>query len=657
MRDMLVPRPLSPTLFRAGSLLMALAVLPHFWNLHPGVSGGFVLFVLIRFLFWPNPETSAPSWLMALLLATSMMLVIYQADLSEGRQFGVTLLVLMAGMKLLEMKTRRDLYIFIFLGYFVLVTLFLFYQTAALTAYVLLIGTGFTALLVGNNLTGDRLPLKMLGGKSLLMMITSIPVMMLLFILFPRLDGPLWSLSLGAGSGVTGMSDQISLGSISDLSQSREVAFRVRFHGEMPPPAQRYWRGMVLWHTDGRNWTRGESHAPGMTFQAETPPIAYEVTMEPTGQHWLFPLDHVLHPGKGMVMNSDGELGTPRPIKRRFTWQGNSALRVQGKHLSSREWQLGLQLPDNLTPRIQQFAATLRGKGRSDEGVVRAALRYFNQQPFVYTLQPPILEQNPVDQFLFETRQGFCEHYATSFVVLMRLADIPARVVIGYQGGQINPMGGHLVVRQSDAHAWAEVWLEERGWTRVDPTSAVAPERIEHSIVPADYADGAPVNFDLGQAGGFVADILHNMRWLRDNMQLKWHYWVVGFNSQRQQRLLHKLGLPALPGYGLGVLAILSALGLAGLIFAVAQWRRKRAADDLSLQAYRRFLRKLEKGGLKIPPSLGPEDLGRLAMRRFPTRANDIQAIVHKYIDLRYGPNPQGRALATLRAQVRRFRC
>ncbi len=656
MRDMLVLRPLSPALFRAGSLLTALAALPHAWNLPLAVSGGFALFVLLRLLLWPRPESAAPTWLMALLLGVSVMLVIYQADLSEGRQFGVTLLVLMAGMKLLEMRTRRDLYILVFLGYFVLVTLFLFYQTPALTAYVLMVATGFTALLMANNLTGDRLPLKMLGGKSLRMMITSIPVMLLLFILFPRLDGPLWSLSLGSGSGITGMSDNISMGSISNLSQSEEVAFRVRFHGDMPPPAQRYWRGMVLWHTDGKRWTRGESHAPGTAFQAESPAVSYEVTMEATGQHWLFPLDHVLRPGKGMVMNSDGELGTPRPIKRRFTWQGVSAPRIRGTHLSHREWLLGLQLPDNLSSRTRRLAASLRGKGRKDEDVVRAALRYFNQQPFVYTLQPPILEGDPVDQFLFETRKGFCEHYATSFVILMRLADIPARVVVGYQGGQLNPMGGHLVVRQSDAHAWAEVWLADKGWTRIDPTSAVAPERIEHSIVTADYADGAPVTFDLGRASGVMAGFLRNMRWLRDNLQLKWHYWVVGFNSQRQQNLLDSLGMPKLTGYRLGLAASLGALGLAGLIFLLGMWRRRPPADPLR-RSYRQFIRKLEKAGLEIPPSIGPEDLGRLASRAFPARAAEVQAIIRQYIGLRYGPNPRREIISAFRSRVRRFHC
>ncbi|BAO45758.1 transglutaminase TgpA family protein [Thiolapillus brandeum] len=654
MKDLLVKRPLSPVLFWAGSLLMVLAALPHAWNLDPRISVAFILFVALRFLFWPQAEKSAPSWLMVVLLAISVGLVLYQADLSEGRQFGVTLLVLMAGMKLLEMKTRRDLYVLVFLGYFVLVTLFLFYQTLALTGYVVLVSIGFTALLVGNNLAGDELPLKLLLRRSLVMVVASIPVMVLLFILFPRLDGPLWSLNLGSNSGTTGMSDNISMGSISNLSQSTEVAFRVRFNAEVPAPAQRYWRGMVLWLFDGKHWTRGQAHLPRNTFKAASPTIDYEVTMEATHQHWVFPLDHVLHADSGMLMNADGEVGTPQPIKRRFTWKGHSALRIGDEPLSNREWQLGLQLPDGITLRTQRLAASLRGNNSNDEAVVEAALRYFNQQPFIYTLQPPLLGKHPVDQFLFETRKGFCEHYATSFVTLMRLADIPARVVVGYQGGELNPLGGHLVVRQSDAHAWAEVWLENRGWIRVDPTAAVAPERIEHSIAMEDYADGSPITFDLGRTPGLLAGFVNNMRWLRDNMQLKWHYWIVGFNNQRQQTLLQKLGFSRLDGYKLGLAAALGGIGLAGLLFAISMWPGRNKGDPLQ-RSYQRFMVKLKQGGLEFPVSIGPEDLGKRAAQAFPEKAADIQAIIGQYIALRYGPNPQYRIVSAFRARVRRF--
>ncbi|WP_456377748.1 transglutaminase TgpA family protein [Thiolapillus sp.] len=656
MRDLLAQKPLSRPLLWLTAALLVLAAIPHWWNMSPLISASLPLLVVMRLLLWPTPDKPAPKWVMVALLGASLVLVLYQAELTEGRQFGVALLVVMAGMKLLEMKTRRDLYVAVFLGYFILITLFLFYQSPLLTFYVLLISTGFTALLVAANLSRDRLPWKMLLQKAAVMVLSSIPVMIILFILFPRLDGPLWTLNLGSSSGVTGMSDNIRMGSISSLSQSTEVAFRVRFKGEIPPPPLRYWRGMVLWLTDGRNWEREESSPQINGFAPVGQPLEYEITMEPSGQPWLFPLDHVVSTATGPWLNQDGELNTVKPIHTRTTYQLSSALAVRQHKLSVREWQLGLQLPEEITPRTRQLAAQLRNQVATDQEVVQAALRFYNQEPFVYTLQPPLLQNNPVDEFLFSTRKGFCEHYATSFVVLMRLADIPSRVVIGYQGGEFNPMGGHLVVRQSDAHAWAEVWLENQGWVRVDPTAAVAPERIEHSITATDYPTGAPVTFNLADSPEFLVRMARNMKWLRDNLQLNWHYWVVGFNSDRQQTLLQKLGLDDLQGYRLGVAAALGAMLLGTVTFLLGMRRRNERKDPVH-QAYMGFQQKLRKSGLEIPATTGPQDLLRIAMRRYPQKAADIQAIMQQYIALRYGRNPREDMVAAFRTRIRKFRC
>ncbi len=657
MKDLLIQKPLSRPLLWFSAGLLVLAAVPHWWNMSPLISACLPLLVAMRLLLWPKPDKPAPRLVMLALLAAGLVLVLYQAELTEGRQFGVALLVVMAGMKLLEMKTRRDLYVSVFLGYFILITLFLFYQSPLLTFYVLLASTGFTTLLIAANLTGDALPWKMLLRRAVIMMLSSIPVMIVLFVLFPRLDGPLWSLNLGSSSGITGMSDNIRMGSISNLSQSAEVAFRVRFKGEAPPPSLRYWRGMVLWFTDGRNWERVESSPPVSAFAPLNQPVEYEITMEPSGQPWLFPLDHVLSATmSGLSLNRDGELGTENPIQARKTYQATSALRIRQQKLSILEWQLGLQLPDNISPRTRQLAARLRGKGATDQEVVQAALRFYNQEPFVYTLQPPLLRNNPVDEFLFSTRKGFCEHYATSFVVLMRLADIPSRVVIGYQGGEFNPLGGHLVVRQSDAHAWAEVWLKDSGWVRVDPTAAVAPERIEHSITATDYPAGAPVTFNLSDSPEFLARMARNMKWFRDNLQLNWHYWVVGFNSSRQQTLLQKLGLDNLQGYQLGVAAALGAIVLGTITFLFGMRRRTRKKDPIH-QAYMRFQQKLRKSGLDIPASTGPQDLLKKAVSRYPQKAADIQAIMAQYIALRYGRNPRKDMVFALQARIRKFRC
>lgn len=656
MSDLLNQRPLSRPLLWLTGLLLVLATLPHWWNLHPLISASLLSFVALRLLFWPAADKPAPGWVMLLLLPATLALVLYHANWTEGRQFGVALLVVMAGMKLLEMKTRRDLYVAVFLGYFVLITLFLFYQSPLLTLYVLLISTGFTALLIAVNLVEDTLPWKMLLRRAGILLLSSIPVMILLFVLFPRLDGPLWSLKLGANSGVTGMSDHIRMGSISNLSQSDEVAFRVRFKGDAPPPAQRYWRGMVLWLTDGRNWERELSAPTPAAFQPLAPTLEYEITMEPSGEPWLFPLDHVLGglPGE-LLLNTDGELGAELPINARKTWSLASSTQIRQDELDARALDLGLQLPPDISARTAALARQLRGNNRTDQEVVQAALQFFNREPFVYTLQPPLLQDDPVDGFLFDTRRGFCEHYATSFVVLMRLAQIPSRVVIGYQGGDFNPMGGHLVVRQSDAHAWAEVWLSGKGWVRVDPTAAVAPERIEHSINNTGYATGAPVTFDLGDSPAFIARMARNLKWFRDNLQLNWHYWVVGFNSSRQQTLLQRLGLSNLHRYQLGVAAAIGAIliGTVGFLLGI---RRNGVKQDPVQRAYLRFRRKLVKAGLDISPATGPQDLLKTAVSRYPQKAAEIQAIMQQYMALRYGEHPRRDMVSALRVRVRKFR-
>jgi transglutaminase-like putative cysteine protease len=542
----------------------------------------------------------------------------------------------------------------IFLGYFLLTTLFLFSQSALLTLYVLALTLAYTTLLVlANRIDSGGSPGKALR-TTLVMAVGGVPVMILLFALFPRPDGPLWSLNLGGKRGITGMSDHISMGSISSLSQSEETAFRVRFHGPPPPPQERYWRGLVLWHTDGRHWTRAKGSEPARTRKPVAPTTAYEVTMEPSNQPWLFPLDRVVRAQEELLLSTDRELAARRPVTQRFTYRAHSMRPPLRTPLTRRERALGLQLPAQIAPRVRKLARWWRSSSTTDEQVVAKALTYFHTQPFVYTLQPPLLHDDPVEQFLFVTHKGFCEHYATSFVLLMRLAGIPARVIIGYQGGEENPVGGHLVVRQSDAHAWAEVWLEERGWVRMDPTAAVAPERVELGITPVPAETGAPAVFRIPVPDNRLTQLVRSLGWYRDNLQLMWHYWVVGYDRSRQESLLQKLGMGELRSYQLGIIAMGGAIAIASLLFLLFGMRRSHPGDPV-LIAWNRFRRKLLRAGLTQPPTMGPLDFGRTAMRRFPGQAGPIQHIVSLYIELRYGPGPTPKKLSRLRRAVSRL--
>jgi hypothetical protein len=295
-----------------------------------------------------------------------------------------------------------------------------------------------------------------------------------------------------------------------------------------------------------------------------------------------------------------------------------------------------------------------RESEKSDRGVINAALAYFNKQPFVYTLQPPLLGRNPVDQFLFDTRRGFCEHYAASFAILMRIAGIPTRIILGYQGGELNPLGSYLIVRQSDAHAWTEVWLDGDGWRRVDPTAAVAPERIEFPIDLERQAEGAAALFRFGELGS-LASLIQDFHWLRDSLETQWYKWVEGFTQERQKDLFDLLGLGRLSNYHIAILAIILSLGLTAILFLIGFLRPKPQAD-LTLAAYLRFRRKLAKAGLTPPPWLGPLDLAEKAKRRFPDQATDIQIIADLYIKLRYGKIVNKQALRILARRVRSIR-
>lgn len=657
MSDALSNKPVGQSLLFTLLLITSLSVVPHFWHLNIWVSTLFFLAIGMRLLFWRIPQKTAPRWLLIPLVILGLIVVVTQSGYTEGRQFGVALLVVMLGLKILELRSRRDLYVTVLLGYFVLVTQFLYTTDMAITAYVLVLAIGYTSILYRSNRVENSLSIREPLVSSAILVLGAIPVMVVLFFLFPRLDGPLWSLNLGKGGGITGMSDTISMGSVSQLSLSFETAFRVKFDGEPPPPKDRYWRGIVLWQVGEKDWQRGWDNDDQIV---DGPAIAdestydYEIFMEPSRQRWLFPLDRLAEQPDDLLFNSSAELRTRKNIEARYTFRARSTVHYLDRQLSRFDRLRGLQLPPNTTERMSKLVSTWRKDSANDRMIVQAALRHFYQQPFVYTLQPPALTENPVDQFLFETRKGFCEHYATSFVVLMRLAGIPARVIGGYQGGELNPHGGHLIVRQSDAHAWAEVWLEDEGWVRVDPTAAVAPERIEQSIDITQLEEGAAVMFNLGEMGVF-SGIWKDMGWLADNLELQWHQWIVGYNRSRQTTVLEKMGLGFLDDFQLSLAAMVSGLLIAGLIFLLLVRSGRTPVDPLQA-AYISFKRKLNRAGLQIPPWMGPIDLAEKSIAKFPDKASEIRAIVNQYVALRYGPGDSPAVRKSMKKRIRSFR-
>jgi transglutaminase-like putative cysteine protease len=454
------------------------------------------------------------------------------------------------------------------------------------------------------------------------------------------------------------MGDSISPGSISELVRSRAVAFRADFEGPLPAPPQRYWRGLVLWQTDGRNWTQGETGSDAASgYRGLGTALEYHVTLEPTQQRWLYALDLPAAAPGNAVLTPDFLLLRKEPVSRRMLYRASSYLSYNTGDLPQQERFQGLQLPGNITPRMVELVQTWRRESSDDLSLVNHALRHFREEAFYYTLYPPLLSSNPVDQFLFDSRRGFCEHYASSFATLMRLAGIPARVVIGYQGGERNPMGDYLIIRQSDAHAWTEVWLQGRGWTRIDPTAAVAPERIERSF-DFDLDEiatpiGTPVRFNV--ESDLLKSLARQLRWGMDAVNASWHRWVLGYTRERQSHLMEMLGLGFLKGHKLGI-GMVIATAIVVLLLGFYIWRKGRLRLDPVQVDYLRFCARLKKRGLPRHSFEGPADYGRRVARRWPQQSETTNSIIRLYIQLRYGKGDSAENRNRFHRLVREFR-
>jgi len=566
-----------------------------------------------------------------------------------GKDPGVALLMLLLSLKLLESKQGRDGHVFVLLCFFLQLGLFLDTESTP-TALGAMIG----ALLATTTLvslywhTPPTRQLRLAGT----LLLQAIPFMVVLFILFPRIPGPLWGLPSDAYSGLTGLSDSMAPGSISQLSLSADIAFRARFDGPLPPPAQRYWRGPVLTDFDGRRWTNSRLAAKDSpAYPAAGSPIRYSLTLEPHNRPWLLAMDF---PGAGIpdaLYTNDFQLIRRQPVRQRLRYDADAYPdAVVGLNESPRTLAHALALPPQSNPRTQALGREIAQANRDPAAIIKAGIAWMRADRLAYTLEPPPLGAHTSDEFLFDTRRGFCEHFANSFAILMRAAGVPARVVTGYQGGEPNPYDGSLIVRQSDAHAWTEVWLPERGWQRVDPTATSAPRRIDGGLAAA-LPEGEPVPY-------LVATDMRWLRNLRDRWEFlnnAWNQWVLGYDQARQRELLKRLGLRETDWMALaGVLLTSTAV-----LFALLLWwsHRQASVRDPLARQWRRFERRLARAGVPRLPSEGPADYAMRAHRAFPDAAEQIERIARSYATLRYGrkpPTPED--IRRLRADIDRFR-
>ncbi len=646
----------------AGLVMTTLLHVPH---LPPAITGIFFGLVLGR---WGmvrfgsgvrmNPPSTSARLVRFLLISVVMIVVLTLIYFSYGRWFsrepGVALLTAVVALKLWEIASERDFHVTVLTGYFHTATLFFYYQSMGATLYVLLTIVAITTSLILCHDYGGRRASREGLRLSAVLLLQALPFALVAFVLFPRLPGPLWGLAESVRTGITGVGETMAPGTISSLIQSNAIAFRVDFYGPEPSTAQLYWRGPVLWETDGTTWKQGDSKAQRYDgFARQGAATAYAITMEPHRGRWLFALDLPVRAPQGTRITPDLQLVHVRPVQARVRHELTSYVDYRIVPENPRRLQRGLQLPPDRHLRTVSLGRSWREQGLAASEIVNRALQTFRTGGYVYTLQPraPPLQADLMDGFLFDTRQGFCEHYASAFVLLMRAAGIPARVVTGYQGGEFNPVGGYYTVRQKDAHAWTEVWLPEEGWRRVDPTAVVAPNRLELGV--DDFLPVANELFIIG-SGTHFSEWWRTARFSLDALNNRWNQWILAYDRQRQLKLLQNMGMQRLDISGL-LLAALKWFALLLLLFIPWMLRRSPGRAEPVVELYRQFCLKLARAGLPRRPVQGPLDFAdSIAGRLTRSCRQEVERITELYVRYRYGSAPDG--LQELKSRIRAFR-
>jgi Mlc titration factor MtfA (ptsG expression regulator)/transglutaminase-like putative cysteine protease len=592
-------------------------------------------------------------WLRVALTLVLVLLVLIFFRTLNGLAAGTALLVVMGSAKTLEVLRRRDQYIVIGAALFLLLAACLDRQSLLRAPlYLLHAFLCCTALAIAAH-PRATLSARAAAGLTARSLLYAMPLAVLLFVFFPRLPGSFWALPRTSAA-VTGLGEEMSPGSITELSESDEVAFRVWFQGRPPPPQQRYWRGPVLHDFDGYTWRR----APGRSYRQNRieylgPAYRYRIVLEPNPSQVWFALDTVTaSPHRQVYLTYDYLLTSAQPVQQATTYQAVSHTQTRSLDpLSPLARRYDTRLPSGRNQRSAELAQRLRAGAGSDLAFTRAVLDHFARGGFEYTLTPPRLDFDSVDDFVFNTRRGFCGHFASAFVSMMRAGGVPARVVTGYLGGEWNPIGGYFIVRQSDAHAWAEVWIDGSGWMRFDPTGVVAPERLQRGILDL-LPDAANAPTRLMHRTAWIAGVMH--AW--DAAQAWWSDRVVKFNLGTQLELLSRIGVDD-PGWRQLGWALVAGL-IAWLAWMAVQFGRlPRARLEPLSRAYRQLCDKLARAGVTRQPHVGPLDFARSVQSQRPDLAARIHPLLRRYAQLRYGPGPvTGQDVEAFARDVRRVR-
>jgi protein-glutamine gamma-glutamyltransferase len=624
----------APLLTRPQFTLTAISVgavaLPHLWRMPLMLALPIAALLVGRWLQRERNERRIPIWIkLPLVLLFPILIIVHYGNIF-GREPGSALACAMLVLKVLETETPRDARAAVCFSAFVLMSAMLFDSSLMFTIALLAALSLLLAALRELEPRPTGTPPQTLASAwregmrvSAIALLGAIPLALCVFLFFPRLGSPLWGAPTDS-TARTGLGDRMAPGTIQELLIDDSPAFRVSFHGAAPPKKDLYWRGPVLSSFDGTAWSRPEyfgARDGRGDLQSSGPTTSYEITLEPSDRHWLLALEMPIKGPDDATRGADMTLVRQSAVDSLLRYEVTSATNFRlDTNISERQRQRMLELPRDVDPRSRQLAAGWRADAKNDDNaVIRSALDLFNQK-FTYTLNAPLLARDSIDDFLFNTQRGFCEHYAAAFTFLMRAANIPARVVTGYQGGFYNSVGDYWVVRQSDAHAWSEVWLAGRGWVRVDPTAAVSPQRVE---LGSRAAAGESARW-------YQADWMQAVRNQFDLVNRVWNDAIVQFNVLRQQSLLTPFGVDK-ADYASLMIFLIGSSSLLLILFVWWVLRVPRVHGDALDQAYGRLRAKLSKAGLISKSADGPLTLAARVKSH-----QEITAVFSEYVRLRY---------------------
>jgi len=634
---------------------IGLITLPHINHIPIAIFVVFNVLLVWRFICIWKVNLLPNKLLLFILMVAAVSLLYQQHHTFLGRDAGTSLFVIALGLKLLEINQTRDIYLVNYLAFIVATSQFLYQQSILMAVYILFVTCVLLATLV---LINSQRPATLAALKTAVIIVfQALPLSIVLFVLFPRIEAPRWMLFNQQNSAKTGLSDSLEPGAISQLGLSDELVFRAKFKDEPPSQNKLYWRGPVYSYTDGKRWTEGKvSKRNELVSKVDYKGYQYQYTlmMEPQDKEWVFALDMPSSFPKALKQNAQYQIITSEKNNQRAEYKLISYSQYNTGELSNKERNDNVQLPAEPSEKLKQFVKKLNGFDQSAEVFIQNILMHFKHENFHYTLRPPLMGDKPIETFLFESRYGFCSHYATAFVYLMRIAGIPARVVGGYQGGEINQVGGFLEIRQANAHAWAEVWLKNKGWTRFDPTAAIAPERIEQDVnIDLQISTGI-INFSpLFSNSGKALSWMKQARQMWSNIDYSWQRWVINYSTENQTKFLSSLGINNIKSIVYWLVGCIAGISLV-LAWFILKSKNLKLAEEVKL--YQLFCKKMVKAGLEKEVGETAQNYCQRIQLQRPDLSEQVAKITMIYTRLRYEKQPLADDIKLLKLELAGFK-